>query len=107
MFESCWRTERIGAAKLGAVVALAGAIFVAQAALFERIVARPLAESIPAIADLTYRVPARGDLPTYGEEITVTAPYRIRHATAQARVAPWRHPEAATIPVAGYCVSEP
>jgi hypothetical protein len=107
MFDACTKRERMSASKLGAVVALAGGIFVAQAALFEGVVAGPLAEALPGIAQLTGRVPARGDLPTFGEEIVVTAPYRLRRATAQARVAPWRHPQPATIPVNGYCISEP
>lgn len=107
MFDACTKRERMSAAKLGAVVALAGAVFVAGAVLFDRVIARPIVEAAPGIADLTYRVPARNDLPTFGEEIVVTAPYRMRHASAQARVAPWRHPETASIAVNGYCVFEP
>lgn len=107
MFDACTKRERMSASKLGAVVALAGAMLVAQALLFDRIVASPMAEALPGISRLTDRVPARGDLPTFGEEIVVTAPYRFRHAAAQARVAPWRHPQAVTIPVNGYCISEP
>lgn len=103
MFESSTRTERVSAARIAAVVALAGAVFVVQAALFERVVARPLAQSMPAIADLTYRVPARDDLPTFGEEIAVTAPHRAHHPTAQARVPPWRDPSPVSMAASGSC----
>jgi hypothetical protein len=105
MFDACTKTERMGVARLAAVVALAGVVFAAQAALFEGVIARPLAGALPAIAKMTYREPARDDLPEFTETILVTAPYRMRRAT-EAHLTPWQHPAPVSIALNGYCIVE-
>jgi hypothetical protein len=106
MFESCTRRQRMSTAKLAAVVALSGAIFAAEAALFAGMVARPLADAVSGTSAMRHREPTRDDLPDFGEAIVVTAPYRTRRASVEARLSPWRNPDPVSFAVNGYCVVE-
>jgi len=106
MFESCTKRERTSVAKLCVVVALAGAIFSAQVALFVGMIGTPLGTAMAGVRTLPSRELTRGDLPDFGEEIVVTAPYRMRRAMSDARVAPWANPEPVTLAVNGYCLVE-
>ncbi len=106
MFESCTKRDRVSMAKLGLVVAIAGAAFAAEGALFVGIVGRPLAGAMTAVRTLPPRAVTRDDLPDFGEEIVVTAPYRLRRAVSNAHVAPWKDPEPVALAVNGFCVVE-
>lgn len=106
MFESCTKKERMGAAKLGLVVALAGVAFAAQAALFVGMIGRPLATAMAGVREIPHRDVTRDDLPDFGEEIVVTAPYRMKRASAEARVTPWKDPDPVSVAVNGYCLLE-
>ncbi len=96
----------MGIGKLGVVLAVAGAMFSAQAALFVHVIAKPVAHAEKGMLASPARTPSRDDLPTFGEEIVVTAPYRMKRATADARVAPWAKPDPVTLAVNGYCLVE-
>jgi hypothetical protein len=104
MFDSITRNEPVSFRKLGLVAVVAGAVLGAEAAGFVAVVARPLADFIAGVRAPPPRTPARDDLPDFGEEIAVTAPYRVQRATVQARGVPWRNPDP-VIPATldGYC----
>lgn len=105
MFESCTKRERMGAAKMGLVVGLAAVIASAHAAVFVKMIGDPLATAMAGVRTLPAREPARDDLPDFGEEIAVTAPYRPKRAVSEARGAPWANPDPVTVTaLSGYCV---
>lgn len=106
MFESCTKKERMSVAKLGLVVALAGAAFAAQAALFVGMIGQPLAAAMAGVRTLPPRAVTKDDLPDFGEEIVVTAPYRMRLATPAVHVTPWKVPDPVTVALNGYCLME-
>jgi hypothetical protein len=105
MFDSYTRRERMGAGKVAAVAAVAAAILGAQGALLAWGILLPVTRAIPGIQGLAVHQPARDDLPTFGEAISVTAPYRLKRAVSQARGAPWRSPDPVAIAALnGYCL---
>ncbi len=107
MFDSVTRKERLGAAKLVVVVAIAGAIFSAQAAFFVEAIGNPLVESVCGMRASPGRVPSRDDLPTFGEDIVITAPYRMRLARTDVRAPPWADPDPVALAFNGYCLLTP